>query len=234
MYELARECLDVFSGIEPIEQRRQSLIKLFDRRSHDPDLREQDLNAVQNRLESLWVADLDDETLAVLPELAGALSYLEWACTGFASAHERLMEAVPHGDPLNIALARLLLQAEITQLPAELAMVFGTARYQTIEDQIAGLREDHSLDRWQQEVRGWLARCLVAGEADACRAWLDMAVRVTGAVQGLPETASSPRCKVPVRGFQIDLHRLFGPRTIITPRAGSDESAKRRRNTENP
>lgn len=235
MYALARECLELYAGIEPIERRRQALIEVFDHRRSDPDALDQDLRAPQNRLETLWADNLDDETLATLPELAGTLGYLEWACAGFAAAHERMINAAPGGDSLNTAFARLLLQAEVTQLPAELSIVFGPARYQAITEHIEQLREEYSLSSWQSEVRGWLAHGLVADEANTCRAWLDMAVRVTGAVQGLPDKATSPRCRVPVRQFQHDLRRLFRSRSVnawTTPLAGEDSSARRRRNSE--
>ncbi len=42
-----------------------------------------------------------------------------------------------------------------------------------------------------------------------------MAVRITGAVQGLPEAPVSPKCRVPVRPFQADLRRLFTARRVL-------------------
>jgi SpoVK/Ycf46/Vps4 family AAA+-type ATPase len=217
MYELARECLDVFAGIEPLERRRQAVIGLFDRRADDPELREQDLTAPQGDLEKLWADGASDDVLAVLPELTGPLGYLQWACSGWIAAHERLLESAPGGDGLDAALARLLLQADVTHLPAELAVGLGVGRYETVQERLSGLKAAYSVETWQNDVRAWLARGLVAGEADACRAWLDMAVRVTGAVQGLPDAATSPKCRVPVRAFQQDLRRLFGSRTVVNP-----------------
>jgi hypothetical protein len=35
-----------------------------------------------------------------------------------------------------------------------------------------------------EHTRAWLARGLAAGEAQACRGWLDMAVRLTAILQG--------------------------------------------------
>ncbi|REE95137.1 AAA family ATPase [Thermomonospora umbrina] len=216
MYGLARDCLDVFEGLEPLETRRLALVGLFDRRAADPEQRERDLTAPQGDLGGLWAEAVTDEELALLPELAGPVGYLEWTASGLGAAHERLLDAVPDGDPLDTALARLLLQADAkAAAPAELAVALGTGRYETVQERVRALRPDFAVDAWQNEVRTWLARGLVAGEADACRAWLDMAVRFTGAVQGLPDAATTPRSRVPVRAFQVDLRRLYERRRVV-------------------
>ncbi|SPT56883.1 AAA family ATPase [Actinomadura madurae] len=215
MFELARDGLDVFEGLEPIERRRRALMDLFDRRAADPELREIDMTVPNRRLEDAWVSGLTDEELAVLPELSGPVGYLGWAVGGLDTAHERLAGTVADGDEPDTALARLLLAAEAPVVPAELAVVLGTARYENVEERFRAAREGFSAEAWQYEVRAWLARGLVAGEADAARAWLDMAVRVTGAVQGLPDAPVSPRCRVPVRPFQADLRRLFTVRRVF-------------------
>ncbi|MGP4023330.1 AAA family ATPase [Actinomadura sp. 3N407] len=215
MFELARAGLDVFEGLEPVERRRRALMDLFDRRAADPELREADMSVPNARLEDAWAAELTDGELAVLPELAGPVGYLGWACAGLDAAHECLAGAVADGDEPGVALARLLLAAEAPVVPAELAVVLGTTRYENLEERFRAAREGFSAEAWQQDVRSWLARGLVAGEADAARAWLDMAVRITGAAQGLPESPVSPRCRVPVRAFQADMRRLFTARRVL-------------------
>ncbi|GAA4242073.1 hypothetical protein GCM10022254_73470 [Actinomadura meridiana] len=217
MFELARAGLDVFDGLAPVERRRQALIGLFDRRAADPELRAADLSVPNRRLEETWTAALTDEELSDLPELAGPAAYLEWACSGLDAAHARLAGTVADGDEPDAALARLLLAAEATVVPAELAVALGTERYENVGERLRAAREGFAVEAWQQDVRAWLARGLVAGEADAARAWLDMAVRVTGAVQGLPDAAISPRCRVPVRQFQADLRQLFTLRRVVNP-----------------
>jgi SpoVK/Ycf46/Vps4 family AAA+-type ATPase len=221
MFTLAREALDVLAGIEPVEKRRQAMIRLYDRRAADPALRAADLTAPHGELERLWAADLPEDVLTALPELAGPVGYLGWVCSGWVAAHERLLSAVPGHDPLDAALARLLLQAEVGAVPAELAFAVGVERYENVQDQFRRLGEGFRVDSWQADVRSWLARGLVAGEADVCRAWLDMALRLTGCVQGLPDSAVSPKCRVPVRGFQMDLRRLFQAPTVVNPLAAA-------------
>ncbi|MGI8332198.1 AAA family ATPase [Actinomadura scrupuli] len=217
MLELARECLEVFEGLEPLEERRRALLGMHELRAADPELHEQDLTAPVGELETLWAAGAGEPALEVLPELSGALGYLEWACAGFTAAHERLVAATGDGDPIDVALARLMLQAELPVLPAELAVTLGLARYETVQERVRALRASYAVETWQNDVRGWLARGLVAGEADACRAWLDMALRVTGAVQGLPDILSTPKHRIPIRAFQLDLRRLFQRRTVVNP-----------------
>jgi SpoVK/Ycf46/Vps4 family AAA+-type ATPase len=217
MLELARECLDVFEGLEPLDERRRALIGMHELRAADPKLHEQDLTLPVAELEAAWAAGADEAALAVLPELSGALGHLDWACAGFTAAHERLVATTGDGDAIDLALARLMLQAELTVLPAELAMALGLARYESVQERMRALRESYAVETWQNDVRGWLARGLVAGEADACRAWLDMALRVTGAVQGLPDILSTPKHRVPIRAFQRDLRRLFQRRTVVNP-----------------
>ncbi|TDC56103.1 AAA family ATPase [Actinomadura sp. KC345] len=216
MFELARAGLDVFEGLEPVERRRRALMDLFDKRAADPGLREQDMSVPIGRLDDLWASEVTDEELAVLPELAGPVGYLGWACAGLDAAHERLAGAVADGDEPDVALARLLLAAGVSVVPAELAVVLGTVRYENLEERFRAAREGFSAEAWQLDVRAWLARGLVAGEADASRAWLDMAMRVTGAAQGLPDPPLSPRgSRVPVRAFQTDLRRLFTARRVL-------------------
>ncbi|XRQ13613.1 AAA family ATPase [Actinomadura welshii] len=215
MFELARAGLDVFEGLEPVERRRRALMELFDRRAAAPEQREQDMSLPIARLEEAWASEPTDEDLAVLPELAGPVGYLGWACAGLDAAHERLAGAVADGDEPDVALARLLLAAEAPVVPAELAVVLGTTRYENLEERFRAVRDGFSPEAWQRDVRAWLARGLVAGEADAARAWLDMAVRITGSVQGLPDSPMSPRCRVPVRAFQSDLRRLFTARRVL-------------------
>ncbi|WP_106399240.1 AAA family ATPase [Actinocorallia populi] len=208
MFRLARESLDVFEGLEPLDARRRALIALHERRE------EGDLTVPMGELGELWTGRATDAELAVLPELAGAVGYLQWACEGFTAAHERLTGAI-FTEPVETALAKILLQAGQTVPPAELAVVLGTASYYTLQEQMTTVGETWSTEAWQVELRGWLARLLVAGEADACRAWLDMAVRITGCVQGLPDNAAHPAMHTPVRWFQADLRRLFGRRRLV-------------------
>ncbi|MEV5573333.1 AAA family ATPase [Spirillospora sp. NPDC052269] len=217
MFELARGALDVLAGLAPLEERRLALVGLFDRFHERPELRELAMSTPRDRLEEVWAAQLTEDELAVLPELAGPVAYLTWACEGLAAAHGRLARAAHGAEPFEVAFARLLAAGEIGDAPAELAVPLGADGYGDVADRLIAETDDFDPDLWQLRLRGWLARGLVAGEADACRAWLDMAARVTGAVQGLPGVAVNPRCRLPVGHFQEDLRRLFALRRVPNP-----------------
>ncbi|SDN67055.1 AAA family ATPase [Allokutzneria albata] len=226
---LARRCLDVFEGIEPLEPRRRALIALHDMRAADPALAKQDLIAPLESLPGLWSERATPEILSVLPELTGPAGYLDWACTGFLAAHTRLIENAPgaaSAGPLpgtdfrfehEVTLACLLAQAEAAEVPAELAVPLGVSTYDRVQAVFWKLREEFDADTWHARVRSWLARAVLEGEAEACRAWLDMAIRVTGAVQGLPGRAVNPESSIPVTPFQRDLRMLCAPRRAMNP-----------------
>ncbi|MFB9902781.1 AAA family ATPase [Allokutzneria oryzae] len=228
-FGIARRCLDVFEGIEPLEPRRRALIALHDMRAADPALAEQDLAAPLEALPRLWADRADAGMLSVLPELMGPAGYLDWACTGFLAANTRLIEHVPgvaSAGPLpgteftfehEVALACLLAQAEAAEVPAELVVSLGVSMYERVQAVFFKLHEGFDADGWHARVRAWLARGVLEGETEACRAWLDMAIRVTGAVQGLPGPAVNPESSVPVSAFQRDLRILCAPRRAMNP-----------------
>jgi SpoVK/Ycf46/Vps4 family AAA+-type ATPase len=215
---LAREALAVFEGLEPFERRRQALLGLYD---NPPPGRWIELPLEKRR--DLWEAQADDETIAVLPELAGPIGYLEWVCSGLLPAHEHLRDVAPHAETADELLVRLLLQAGLKQVPAELSVVLTEDRYGELLGRFDDARGSFDPDPWSVEEWAWLARALGAGAVDACRGWLDMATRFTGAVQGLPGPASAPDpVWIPIGGFQKDVRRLFTPRRrMVNPLAAN-------------
>src|SRR5690606_29446473 len=101
-------------------------------------------------------------------------------------------------------------QAGLTEAPAELAVGVRGDLYTHVRQQMRATLSSWDADAWRRDVRDWLARAMVAGELDLGRAWLDLAVRLTGAVQGLPGLPVTPRqCSVPVECFQEDMRRFF-------------------------
>ncbi|NUS74184.1 MAG: AAA family ATPase [Corynebacteriales bacterium] len=228
-FTIACKCLDVFEGIEPLEPRRQALIALHGLRAADPALAKLDLTAPLSALPELWAERADERILGVLPELLGPAGYLDWSASAFLAVHSRLLEKSPgvssagplpdidYGIEHDVMLACLLAQAEVSEVPAELAMSTGMTMFERVQHMFTKVKGDFDADRWHAKVRSWLARAVLAGEADACRAWLDMAIRTTGAVQGLPGPAVNPESSIPVTAFQRDLRVLFAPRKAINP-----------------
>ncbi|WP_131743021.1 AAA family ATPase [Actinomadura roseirufa] len=211
--ELARECLAVLEGIEPLERRRAALLRMYD----DPP--SCDVNLPKMELREHWHAHADDATVAAVPELLGPVGYLEWVCAGLLAAHEHLVGVAPREESVESHLIQLLLQGSLEHVPAELAVALGEDRYRELQQRFPGERRGFKAGAWQEQTRAWLVRALVSGAADACRAWLDMAMRFVAIVQGLPGDPWFPKAEwIPVGQFQTDLRRLYAPRRrVVNP-----------------
>ncbi|WP_168212053.1 AAA family ATPase [Actinomadura rubteroloni] len=226
---LARESLDVLAGLEPLERRRQALIKLYD--DPPPAL---DIRAPLDEQRKVWAAHATDDIVADLPELAGPIGYLDWVCSGLLPVHERLVQVAPHDENVVELIVDLLLQGGLEQVPAELSGALTQDQFGEVLERFPIVQKSFEPAAWYNRARAWLARALGAGEADACRAWLDMAMRFTGCVQGAPDDARYPDPEwIPVGEFQADLRRLAMPRRrLVNPVAaavGADPARPRRR-----
>ncbi|MQY04050.1 AAA family ATPase [Actinomadura macrotermitis] len=212
---LARDCLGVLEGIEPLDERRRALIRLYD----DPP--PGDMNVPKAELRERWNAHADEKVLAAVPELLGPVGYLEWVCGGLIAAFEHLNAVAPVEETLETHLVRLLLQGSMEHVPAELAVALGEDRYREVQQRFPVDKRGFKPGPWQERTQAWLLRALVAGAADGCRAWLDMAMRFVATVQGLPGDPWFPRSEwIPVGQFQTDLRRMYGPRRkVVNPLA---------------
>ena len=215
---LALEALDVFEGLEPFEKRRRALRKLYE---NPPDGDWFGASVVRRR--DMWTAQAGDDVLEAMPELAGPIGHLDWVCSGLLTAHEHLREVAPHDEDADELLVNLLLQADVDAVPPELSVVLTEDRYGELLHRFSAKQETFDPNGWSVHEWSWLGRALGAGAVDACRGWLDMAVRFTGAVQGLPGVPARPDpVYVPVGGFEQDVRRLFTPhRRIANPLAAS-------------
>lgn len=214
-----RSIVDAFAGVDPIEPRRAALARLMDERLADPALQEQDRLAPADTLPDLWSRAADDETLALLPELTGAIGYLTWALDGFKAVHRYVSDAVGHGDALEAAIAKLLLAAGLQHVPTELGVAVGTDKLATIEDYQRSEQLSFKPETWRDNTARWLMRATIAGELAACRAWLDMAMRLSGAANGLPGRATLPQGTVwvPVGTFEMSVRTLLTNRPTVNP-----------------
>ncbi len=226
---LAGRCMQVLEGITPLDERRRALLALHDRVTADPGAQAILLAGSPPDVHDLWAAAVGPAELAALPELAGPESYLAWAHDGLAAAHDRIAAAIRGVPPLAQITAELILQAGLDTVPAALAVAAGTDGYLAVQEHLTDIEEEFRPGAWRDQTRGWLARGLAAGEIEACRGWLDMAVRITGILQGLPgEPAMPSPCYVPVPAFQRDIRAFaMAPRvsnpltTALTTRPGS-------------
>jgi hypothetical protein len=214
-FDVLRSLVDVFAGLEPVEARRAALARVFEERAGN----EQDLGRPVDALAEEWARTADVKTITTLPELGGPVAYLGWALDGLADVHPYLRAAVGDGDELEAALAKLILAARLERVPAELAVAGTKETFAQVEEHHRSLRASFVPETWRDATARWLVRATIRGELPACRAWLDMAMRVTGALNGLPGRAMLPSGTVwvPVSTFEWNVRALLANRPLPNP-----------------
>lgn len=212
--ELARKAVLVFEPISVLRPRLDALVFLYDTHLAGG-LAGADLTGTQASLASAWAADAPDDVVAALPELAGPIGYLQWIWQGLTAAHDRLAEHIPGTADLEQVVCRLLVQAKADAVPAELAVATEPDLYSDLCGRLAMEAGGYSADAFTSGTLAWLSRGLVADQADACRLWLDMALRFVAAVRGLPDNPEYPLpCALPVGGFLRAVRDLSRPRLV--------------------
>lgn len=216
---IVRSLVEVFADVEPIEPRRRALARVLDQRAEDRAKREHDVKARIDTLPDDWAADADAETLAALPELSGNVGYLTWALDGLSAIHRHLLETVGDGDEFLEALAQLIVVAGLDEVPPEIGVAIGEDLLPEVERRHAGQSKALRPEAWRDTTARWLVRATIRGELPACRAWLDMAMRVTGAARGLPGRARLPAGTVwvPVATFEWNIRSLLATRPLVNP-----------------
>ena len=227
---ILKSLVEVFAGVEPMEPRRRALARLLDQRAEDPAKREHDLNARVDALPDAWAADADAETLAALPELSGNVGYLTWALDGLGAVHGHLLDATGDGDDLLAVLAQLMVAAGLDEVPPEVGVAIGEDRLPEVERRHAEQSGTLAPEVWRDATARWLVRAAIRGELAACRAWLDMAMRVTGATRGLPGRARLPggTVWVPVGTFEWNIRALLANRPLVNPLSKSFDAQEDR------
>lgn len=216
---ILKSLVEALAGVEPIEPRRRALARLIDQRAEDPAKREHDVNARIDSLPDDWAAGADAETLSALPELSGNVGYLKWAVDGLSAVHAHLLETTGDGDGLLVTLAQLIVVAGLDEVPPEIGVAIGEDSLVEIERRHAEQSKAPTPEAWRDTTARWLVRATIRGELAACRAWLDMAMRVTGATNGLPGRARLPggTVWVPVGTFEWNIRSLLANRPLANP-----------------
>lgn len=211
-FEVLRSLVDVFEELEPVEHRRTALARLFEQRAGN-DL---DLHAPPDALAAEWGRAADEQTFGVLPELGGPVGYLSWIVDGFAGVHPYLCNAVGDGVEIDLAIAHLVRAAGMEHVPAELAVAGTSDLFAAVEGHHRSLGPGFVPEKWRDETARWLVRATIRGELPACRAWLDMAMRLSGALNGMPGRAVLPRDTVwvPVSTFEWNVRALLANRPL--------------------
>lgn len=215
--EVTRSIVDVFAELDPVAARRTALTRLFDRRLAGA--LEEDVRAPVDGLADQWARAADDETLAVLPELSGPAGYFAWALEGFTDVHNYICNVVGDGDDAESAFANLVIAAKLDHVPAELAAAGHQAELPRVEERVRALQPGFVPETWRDATARWLVRATIRGELAACRAWLDLAMRLTGAATGLPGRALLPPSTiwVPVGTFEWNVRSLLANRPVANP-----------------
>jgi Holliday junction resolvasome RuvABC ATP-dependent DNA helicase subunit len=216
---VGRSLIDVYQEIEPLAPRAAALARLFDDRAADPAKHEHDRTARFDLLPDEWGREADEETLALLPELHGPAGYLTWSLDGFLAVHRYLLGVVGDGDDVDLAVANLMLAGGVKQVPTELALGVGDDQLVAIETRHRSLQPGFVPYTWKDATARWLVRATIRGELAACRAWLDMAMRLMGAAIGLPGRAMLPpeTVWVPVNTFEMNVRSLLANRPAVNP-----------------
>ncbi|MEW2354474.1 AAA family ATPase [Spirillospora sp. NPDC029432] len=222
-FEIVRDLLAAVEGLEPLEPRRRALLELF----ADPPPGIGDARGRAWR--DGWAAHAGDGVLAVLPEAAGYTGYLEWICGGLFAVHGRLCAASSTTWDEPYLLRDLLLAAKLAAVPNALLAALPSERFGTLIDDVASGSPVPAGAQWAARTRAWLRRLLWAGEAGACRAWIDLAVRFAAATTAATAaTADTVRKGAPLglhatpyldllRDFQTDLREIWGPYRSAPP-----------------
>lgn len=218
-FAVLMDVIDVFADIEPLDGRRNALKRLYEKRSADAALHEIDLTQPHEDLPDGWARNADAETLQALPELSGPAGYLTWALDGLQAVHSHLLGVVGDGDDLTKTVAKLLLAAGIKSVPPEIGVALGADGLTKVESLRSLEGPAFAPETWKDATARWLVRATIAGELAAARAWLDMAMRVTGAATGLPGRATLPAGTVwvPVNTFEWNIRSLLANRPLANP-----------------
>lgn len=215
--ELSVEAAQLFSEVGPLHERATVVLGIYRRILESPQLRYTHLHSSLQEITRLWRHSLlTDAEHAVLPELAGWTSLLAWAYEGLAAAHDHLSQHTRRAPALAEVIACMALADQVEALPAGLAVATGPVMFEQITTEFNQHQPGFDSREWVQENRGWLARGLLAGEIDACRAWIAMAAQVARVVAGLPGPPK-PSYSPDTVGFVTDIEELYSSRRSVNP-----------------
>jgi hypothetical protein len=214
---LSRDCVEFLSEVGPLSARAEVLLRIYDRVLHIPRLTDLHAEAPFPEISRLWRHSLlSEEEFAVLPEIAGWAAALAWSYEGLEAAHAHIATVTARPEAVTDVVASMALTDGLDTLPAGLAVAVGSERFAAIASAFEERAPGFDGAEWLQENRGWLARGMLAGEIDACRAWLAMAAQVSRVVAGLPGPPSPSACPDTI-GFITDVEELFSVRRAHNP-----------------
>ncbi len=227
--ELSYECVRFLTEIGPLQQRGEALLGIYDRILQSAHLLDYHTNAPFPEVARLWRQSLLSEAeYASLPEIGGWGAALGWSYEGLQAAHDHIAQVTTRPETVPEVVASMALCDDLEDLPAGLAVAVGADRFVEISSAFDERRHGFDAAEWLQQNRGWLARGMLAGEIDTCRAWLAMAAQVSRVVAGLPGPPA-PSSAPDTIGFVTDVEELFAEKRGTNPlvRALAELNAQR-------
>ena len=98
--QLSRDVVSLFVDAPPMATRARALTTAFDRVLADREVTRMHAPADYETIAQFWrTAALSDNERAVLPELAGSASALQYSLSTLQDAHTKLLMAVPDDEP---------------------------------------------------------------------------------------------------------------------------------------
>jgi hypothetical protein len=227
--ELSYECVRFLCEVGPLAARGRALLGIYERVLASGNLLEFHVMAPFPEVARLWRHSLLGEAeRALLPEIGGWGAALQWSYSGLRAAHEHLAAVTSRAETLAEVVASMALCDNLETLPAGLAVAVGPDDFADISGAFEQRRQDFDQTDWLQYNRGWLARGMLVGEIDACRAWIAMAAQVVRVVTGLPGPPT-PSAAPDTIGFVTDVEEMFTVKRAINPlvKALAELSAQR-------
>lgn len=203
--QLSRDVVSLFVDAPPMAARARALTSAFDRVLADREATRMHTAADYETIAQFWrTAALSDDERAVLPELAGPTSALQYTLNALRDAHAKLVMAVPADDAGDFAqlLARLILANGLGGQPPAVAQTLGVAGWD-VENALADLRGGFDPQDWLARNAEWLARAVRRDQQVLARSWAAAATRMSVHLAGVLEESPWPEPQVP------DLHAFF-------------------------
>ncbi|MFI5730144.1 AAA family ATPase [Kribbella sp. NPDC051587] len=188
---VAREAMDVLSGIPLLEPRRTVMARMLDEVLSDPDLLAAHRSLNNAALVKRWATKFtDDEVRSTFPALSGnPLDLLAPGVERLQAAYETIAAKTPEAErPFAEELAELVRQVGRPDLPAGLSFtVLGPAGTAEVQEALERATGQHDRAAWRRRRVSWLLRAVEAGAAFQAREWLAAAYQVGAVLNGLPD-----------------------------------------------
>ena len=200
--QLSRDVVSLFVDAPPMATRARALTAAFDRVLADREATRMHATADYETITQFWrTSALTDTERAVLPELAGSASALQYSLNTLRDAHAKLLMALSEDDADDFArlLAGLILATGLGGLPPAVAQRLGSVGWD-VENALADIRNGFDPHAWLAGNTGWLARAARRDQEVLARSWAAAATRVSVHLSAVLADAPWPEPQVPDLG----------------------------------